>query len=505
MNGSAIVGEASDTSAFEMDGVTPPDGGTVFGHYVNAAGNDGLLMSEQLGCVTIGSNNVFDRSTLATLTAGHITGSAAMTFDQTTLQITNPSVTTSPDCDSQPRFSPTTSDCSTIAARAPSPRSQASHRRRLHFSTLRVRRELFRTTSSSPPVYRHSPIYRPCCSAIVRNSSAAIRRAGVASFFGTNVFGLGFDRPRIRHSRSTSIRRLHHRSCHQRFRLIGRFRRPWAVLRCDERNVGYYAIATRTTATTPATILAVDYTASRIRLISTSGVGLGTATTPDTVRGTRSRDQKLLFVNDSTWALQSGADRPAQFHIIDLLTRSVMIVTPPRYAADAISGGDGRPGQSLVCGDRTQRADDVGRCRNSRPPSISSTKRAGWYTTSRHHSPIRRCGGTGPGYDLTYVNGRQTAAIRAGAVQRCRYYRARNSRSSTTDARLIGARQQPRTSETAKRNLARCRAGRTGALQRTHRSNRFSMQSRSSRTPSSAWFAVDPEHAPVRERARSVR
>lgn len=399
-NGSAVIGEASDTSAFEMDGVSPPDGGTVFSHGLNVAGNDGLLMSVQLGCVTIGQNTTFANAPFA-LATGHTSGSAAMTFDQTSLQITNPAVTTSPDCDSQPTI--LANDTGLLYDRG----ARA-------FAAIH-------TVGSSPSLQ-----YVPFPTGAIPNDISF--EPGVPSFPDAQalLFVEGQDFVGGNSSASTAaffgFRRLFtavNQGTAFAFDLNTLATTP--VMTIDDfasmtvptvvgqaydatTNIGYYAVADLYNGDVPATILAVNYAAQTHSVFSTGGEGLGNgyasgvqflALDPAT--------RKLLFVNDS-----SNDNRQLEFHVIDLNTKAVSFVTPPSYAGAANLDevlADPVNGLYIV----VERFRGIDSFDLTRPSGIDFFDEIGTLV-KRVATPYTFFPfwlGAGPGTDLNYANGRK--------------------------------------------------------------------------------------------------
>jgi hypothetical protein len=322
-NGASAVGEASDTAAFEMDGVVPPDGGTVFAHGLNTSGTDGLLMSVQEGCITNGGGGPYNY--YGTEGTGTAVGSAAMTFDQTTLRVTNPAVTTSMNCNSQPMlFANDTGFFYDRSARAfavvPAVSSPAPSPQFITMPSGAIPNDIVFEGSGLPPLSQ-AVLFMDTQEYLGGSATSS-----TASFFGFNAFGAGTLGAATAFSMDLSSLAQTPLITINDFTSYG-FPVVLGSAYDPTKNVAYYAVLDGLKGDDPVNILAIDYGTNAYSVFSTGGFGPGNYYAGTSMMVLDPVTQKLLFVTDSSDSLN-----PPQLHIVDLRTKTVALVTPPDYA-----------------------------------------------------------------------------------------------------------------------------------------------------------------------------
>jgi hypothetical protein len=167
------------------------------------------------------------------------------------------------------------------------------------------------------------------------------------------------------------------------------------------RNVAYYAVLDGLKGDDPVNILAIDYGTNTYSVFSTGGYGPGNYYAGPSMMVLDAGTQKLLFVTDS-----SDSANPPQLHVVDLRTKTVTLVTPPDYAPasqlDVVLVDD--VNHLFIVLEMERQADQ----HDLRLPSgLTFFDEAG--NVVKHlklpymYYPF--VGGSGPGQQLTYVNG----------------------------------------------------------------------------------------------------
>ncbi|GAC1573088.1 MAG: hypothetical protein NVS3B7_04130 [Candidatus Elarobacter sp.] len=397
-NGTGIIGEASDASALLMDGVAPTDGGTVFAHGVNTTGRDGLLLSVQEGCFSgINQFNYFGSVAL-----GPLTGSAAMTFDQKTLQITNANVVLSSGCNSQPmalgndsglyydRDARAFTAIPSLSAVPPSPQY-------LSWPAGAIPNDVVFAGSSASPL----PSLQALLFQVPQEYVGGDDTSSKVSFFGLNTYGAGVPNQATAFSMDVATGTAGPVMTINDFAGFG-YPVVHGATYDPTRNIGYAAVLDAANGDVPATIVATDYTKNSYSLFSSSGLGQGTGAFGYNLLALDASSQKLLLVNDS----QAGA-RPATLHIIDLRSRNVSLVAPPSWARFATVG-------NVLCDPVNHFFIVITLQRGADTFNVELPSGIDWFDESGNlvkHLTVPYLyfpfvGGDGPGQQLTYVNGR---------------------------------------------------------------------------------------------------
>jgi hypothetical protein len=396
-NGGMVVGEASDTTAFMMDGVAPPDGGSAFAHGLNTAGTDGLLMSIQEGCITIGPTGTYNY--YGTEGTGTAVGSAAMTFDQQSLQVTNPAVVSSINCNSQPMlFANDTGFLYDRSARAfavvPAVSSPAPSAQFVAMPPGAIPNDIVFEGSSLPPISQ-AGVFQSTQEYVAGSATSS-----VASFFGFNTLGAGTLGAATAFSMDLSSLAQTPLITFGDFTSFG-FPVVLGSAFDPTKNVAYYAVFDAFDGYNPVNVLAIDYNTNGYSRVSTGGYGPGNDMAGPSFMVLDATTQKLLFVNDS---LEST--RLPQLHIVDLRTKAVTLVTPPEYAPNTqldLALVDDVNHLFIVL-ERERHADQT----DLRLPSGLSFYDEAGNVVKHLRLPYMYwpfVGGSGPGEQLTYVNG----------------------------------------------------------------------------------------------------